>query len=142
MAKRGRKSAASHEVALLIEAETPADAPYELTDAEANIWRGITNAMPAAWFPRESLELLAAYCRACAMADFVSREINRYEMTWLAKDGGIERLQKLTGIRDREVRTAMSLATRLRLTNQARYDPRSAARRREDRPAGHPVPWE
>ncbi len=140
MTKRGRQSAAS--LAVITKAETPPDAPYELTDAEASIWRGITNALPAHWFPRETLELLAAYCRACATADFVSREIARYEVEWLTAEGGIERLGKLTGSRDREVRTAASLATRLRLTNQSRYDGKKAARRHGDRPAGSRVPWE
>ena len=136
MAQRGRKSAASLAV---MTATVPL---HSLNDPEAAIWRAITEAMPRDWFQREHHEMLVAYCRSVAMADFVSAEINRYQPKFLRVDGGVERLAKLTKIRDQEVRTAMSLATRLRLTNQSRYDARTAARRRDDPPAGTRRPWD
>jgi hypothetical protein len=45
-------------------AEVPRpDAPYDLSDAEANVWRAICASMPAAHFSRGNYGLLAQLCR-------------------------------------------------------------------------------
>jgi hypothetical protein len=133
MNKRGRKSAAAIEAELLRlpVPTTPAtgpDAPYDLTDEEAKVWRGIVNTMPSSWFTRETHDLLSSYCRHVVSASFVSREITRFQerSDWITTDEGVARLHKLTGIREREARAAQSIARSLRLTPQARYRPEKA----------------
>jgi phage terminase small subunit len=135
MNKRGRKSAAAIEAELLRlpVPTTPAtgpDAPYDLTDEEAKVWRGIVNTMPSSWFTRETHDLLSSYCRHVVSASFVSREITRFQerSDWITTDEGVARLHKLTGIREREARAAQSIARSLRLTPQARYRPEKAGR--------------
>lgn len=132
MAKRGRKSAAELETMTVFPAgktgkvETP-DAPYELTDTQAAIWRGIVNRLPADFIAPEQFELLASYCRHVTSARLLALEIDRYEQDWLTDDEGLVRYGRLLAAREREVRSMNALARALRLTNQARYRPESAA---------------
>ena len=64
MGTRGRTSMAS-----LMVPEDPTemvprpDAPYDLTDAEADEWQAVVNAMPADHFMRGNYALLIQYCR-------------------------------------------------------------------------------
>lgn len=140
MAKRGRRSAA--ELSVLTPAEPPADAPYDLSDEAATIWREIMGALPANFIEREMFDILAAHCRHVATARFVSREIDRFAIAWFKSKGGVERLNKLSALRDREVRGMLATARSLRLTNQSRYRADTASTARSERPAGQPVPWD
>jgi hypothetical protein len=64
MKTRGRTSAAELTVAALatIERVQRPDAPYSLTDEQADIWRQIANRMPAEWFPAETHSMLESLC--------------------------------------------------------------------------------
>src|SRR5688500_9198888 len=64
MAQRGRKSAAALAVR---EPEARAvvhvDAPYDLTDEQADVWRATLASLPPDWIDTGAHPALAAYCR-------------------------------------------------------------------------------
>ena len=52
------------------------DAPYDLTDEEAEEWRAVVNTMPADHFMRGNYALLSQYCRHVIAARRVAQLIN------------------------------------------------------------------
>lgn len=141
MAQRGRKSAAAQEIALhssgltaVIERVHRPEPPYELTDAQALIWRRVTEDLPADWFTAKHLGMLKQYCRHEAEGDRIAMLIEQ-ELRKPAVDVPV--YDKLLGMHEREGRAMSSLATRMRLTQQALYD--------KSKKAGGPKvakPWE
>lgn len=121
MGSRGRKSAQSLEVANLSEVETVPrpDAPYDLTDEQTEEWWAVVSRMPADWFPRETHGLLAQYCRHVVAARRVAQLIAKAEGS---KDLDVEEYDRLLKMQEREGRAISSLATRMRISQQASYD--------------------
>ncbi len=122
MAKRGRKSGA--ELATLsaagsIQTIIRPDAPYELTDEQAAIWRRVSDDLPADWFTPKHLGLLKQYCRHEAQSDRIAMLIEQE----MAKDTlDLPQYDKLLVMQEREGRALSSLATRMRITQQSLYD--------------------
>lgn len=120
MRQRGRKSAASLEVvASNVSAIERPPVPDDLSDEQAAVWQKITNRMPADWFPAETWPLLAMYCRHVVAARRVAQLIEQEETS---EGVDIEALDRLYKMQEREGRAMSSLATRMRLTQQATYD--------------------
>lgn len=118
MATRGRKSAASLEIATASPIETVArpDAPYDLTDEQTEEWWAVVNRMPADWFPRETHGMLAQYCRHVVAARRVAQLIAKAEKQ---KALDVETYDRLLKMQEREGRAISSLATRMRISQQA-----------------------
>lgn len=118
MTKRGRKSAASLEIATVDTLETIArpDAPYDLTDEQSTEWWAVVNRMPADWFPRETHGMLAQYCRHVVAARRVAQLIANAEKAKTLDVGAYDQLLKM---QEREGRAISSLATRMRISQQA-----------------------
>jgi hypothetical protein len=147
--QRGRKSAASMSVTTPITAIPRPKPPAAdaLSPDELAEWRGITNRLGPDHFPRETHALLAAYCRHVTAGRRIADMIRTLEiaLTEEMKEGltavevvssRAKIMDRLLGMHDREVRAASSLATRLRLTPQARKRP-------EHTPSSFlPRPWE
>lgn len=133
MGMRGRKSAASLSVASPVQVMERPDAPYDLTDEQAEEWWAVINRMPADWFPRETHGLLAQYCRHVVAARRVAQLISEAEAQ---ESINIDDLDKLYKMQEREGRALSSLATRMRLTQQTTYD------KTKKKPASVKKPWE
>jgi len=134
MRQRGRKSAASLEVvASNVSATERPPVPDDLSDEQAAVWQKITNRMPADWFPAETWPLLAMYCRHVVAARRVAQLIEQEETS---ESVDIEALDRLYKMQEREGRAMSSLATRMRLTQQATYD------KSRKKPAQVRRPWE
>jgi phage terminase small subunit len=120
---RGRKSEARLAIVVASPAERPSP-PGQLGDAEAEEWRQVAARMPVDWFTRETWPLLEAYCSHAVSHRALSVRIRE----WQAKpaDASVKLFADLLKMRDREVRAMTSLATKLRLTNQSRYDHKTA----------------
>jgi hypothetical protein len=102
--------------------------PEDLLDAEATIWRETVASEPTDFFNTAALRaLLTDYCRHRAAADKVTQIINMFETDWLKNSEGAKRYHGLLRMRDMESRGAADKATKLRLTNQARYTPQAAS---------------
>ena len=148
MEGRGRKSAAS--LAVIsgkgIETVRRPDAPDELTEEQAAEWKAVVNRLPADWFPRETFPMLAQYCRHVISARRVSEMIRGLEDLIINNGDGdtpgvaalkaAETLDRLLKMQEREGRALSSLATRMRITQQATYD------KSKKKPLQSKKPWE
>lgn len=119
MGQRGRKSTEAVAVATFAvpaAVERP-DAPYTLTDEQADIWTRIVSARPADHFTPETWGDLANYCRHEAASNRVSQLIQQYEQSgdaFCAQD-----YDALLKMQERETRAMASLAVRLRIAPSA-----------------------
>jgi hypothetical protein len=119
MEKRGRKSAASLEVVHGVSAVRRPAPPVELTDEQAAEWTAIVERMPADWFPRETHPMLSQYCLHAVSQRKVSTLIENL----LAQDEfSVDDYDKLLKMQEREGRAMSSLATRMRISQQAQYN--------------------
>ena len=137
MSARGRQSTAAREIAHLagsVASVQRPDAPYDLTDEQADEWRAIVNRLPADWFPREAWPLLAQHCRHVVNSRRVAQLIAAAEG---AKSLDIEEYDRLLKMQERESRCIASLATRMRISQQATYD-----KSRKKGSGGVSKPWE
>ena len=75
------------------------------------------------------------------MHDTVSLQIEAFEAEWLTQDDGLARFDRLAAIQERQARIIASLATRMRLSQQARYDKTTAATAGKQ-PAAGARPWD
>ena len=119
MKQRGRKSALSVVGGSGISAiERPQPLP-ELTPEQRNEWIQVVNALPADWFPAETHGVLAQYCRHLVTARHVAQMISDMESN---KEIDVNEYDKLLKMQERESRIGVSLATKMRITQQATYD--------------------
>ena len=140
MKQRGRKSAAELSVigsGGIVTVRRP-EPPSDLTDAQAEVWRRMVNAYPADRFDAGAQPVLAQLCRHADAARKLAAVIRQEEE---GEEFDVDAWQALLRAQDRESGRIASLATRLRLTPQARYAPHSAAAR-ADPTADLPKPWE
>lgn len=121
MQARGRKSLASLSVISSegIETVRRPEPPQELTEEQSEEWLAVVNRLPADWFPRETWPMLAQYCRHVVSARRVAQLIAAQEA---AEEFDIDAYDKLLKLQEREGRALSSLATRMRITQQATYD--------------------
>ena len=139
-----RKSAAALAIARVtpITDARPAP-PDDLTEAQGAEWRRIVDRLPADWFPAECRPLLAALCRHIVQARAIADLINQFQPAWVAEEGGLERLDLLQKMLDREDRATITLSTKLRLTPQSRYAAQKVnTLAKNARSADFRVPWE
>lgn len=123
MGTRGRTSGAALSIATIgpngIEAVRRPDPPSELTVEQAEEWRAIANSMAADHFTRETWPMLAAYCRHIVAARHVAKLIENCES---GNTIDVEEYERLLRMQEKEGRAISSLATRMRLSQHARYD--------------------
>ena len=96
--------------------------PEGMTDEQAVVWRTVVGARSADFFSPDSAPLLEEYCRVVVMCRLLALQV---EAAIAGGDAG--ELKAILDIRDKESRRMTSIATKLRLTNQSRYTPQSAA---------------
>lgn len=132
MGNRGRESAAATGTAKLTVfpgglARRP-EAPEELTDAQAKVWKDTVASETVEFFDTDALrELLKDYCRHKVTGAALSRQIETYDAAKAMDPETAKNFDRVTKMRDRESKAAADLATKLRLTNQSRYTPKAAA---------------
>ncbi len=140
MATRGRKSAAALSVVPVVPNGRPGP-PKQLTEEQAREWRAIIGRMPADWFTREVQPLLMAYCKHLRTYRQLSESIEAFDRSQLTSRDGLLHYDRLLAMREREVKSMATLATRMRLTPQSRYQP-STAKARADQAGSGRKPWE
>jgi hypothetical protein len=143
--KSGQTSAAEQESLKVIKGGMFGARPEPLDDlnaAQAAIWRKIVDTESGEFFTTAATRsMLGDLCRHREAADKLSAVIDSFQLEWLKVGEGAKRYAALLKMRDLEIRAAASLATKLRLTNQARYVPTSAGRAARDAIKGT-KPWE
>lgn len=108
--------------------------PAELTDEQRLEWLAVANRLPADWFPRETHGLLAQFCRHVVAARRVAQLIAACEAR---EELDLNEYDRLLKMQEREGRAISSLATRMRISQQATS---SADKRKPSQKA--PKPWE
>jgi hypothetical protein len=120
-----RKSAASLSV-IAGSLNTRPGAPSDLTPFQQEVWDRTVAHEAADVFKTAALQqLLRDYCRHVETAERLSVQIDR--ATAEGSNMSIDDLTKLVRLRDCETKASADKATKLRLTNQARYTPQAAA---------------
>ncbi len=117
------------------------DPPEELTPEQAAEWSAVVRRLPVAWFPREIHPLLAQYCRHVTYARHIAGLIEDAHKGDLTDGAALMRFNRLLGMQERQSNALMGLATRMRLTNQARYTATAAATQTRGDVMGR-KPWE
>lgn len=112
-----RKSAESAELSAVTKIPLRPDPPETLSEKEASLWRDVVSTKPVEWFQADSAPLLVEYCRAKVMCDRLSTML----------ETATDDLKSVLDMRDKESRRLATLACKLRLTQQSRYTPQSAA---------------
>jgi hypothetical protein len=127
MQQRGRKKLAD---AVVIEGMfgKRAEPPPELPPRQVEIWLETVSTEPVEHFSSAATKaMLADYCAHRESVENIESVIRLFQPDWLKSAEGVKRYSELIKIRDSETRAASTLATKLRLTNQSRYTPKTAA---------------
>ena len=142
MGKRGPKPQHEGIRALPGREERRPPPPEDMTDAQAALWRSIAEDEPQGWFDTAARQsLLRLYVEHLDFRAKLQGLIDRCPIEKMLEpdtEAGFERMLKA---RDRETKQLVSLATRLRLTNQSRYTPAAAGSAGRNAAKG-PPPWE
>jgi len=120
MEGRGRKSTASLSVVATLPVAGRVDPPDGLTDAQRALWHEIAAPLPIDWWNASNAPLLAEYVRAVDMCNRLGGEIER-----ALSEGDAKVIGDMLRLRDMESRRAVSLATKMRISQQATYNAKS-----------------
>jgi hypothetical protein len=129
MKQRGKKSAESKLSVVSVTGSSRVSPPDDLTTEERAMWSDITATKAPEFFDSGSALLLAELCRLKTSVDLVAQQIKDFDPDWLVTDEGLKRYKVLADIRDKAQGRMNMLARSLRLTNQSRYQPVTAATR-------------
>lgn len=141
METRGRKSGASLGVVVSLPGQRP-EPPDHLTEDQANRWRAITATKPADWFLADTAPLLERYVVEESTAKMVQQQLAEFRSEWLLTDDGLKRFQQLTSVHQKSAAVLCSLATKMRISQQSRYDAKQAATAANKGGGGTAKPWE
>lgn len=156
MTKTSYKSSAQKATDAAVIPGARAPAPPELEPEAVPLWVEIVNRLPADWVVSENKVLLREYCRHALYADAFARDIaavraqldelavglqpDRATLTLVATT--TEKLHELHRMHGFETDRLVTLATKMRFTQQSKYFPdKAAVRSRNSAPAGLP-PWQ
>lgn len=109
--------------------------PRGLSDDESRLWREVVDSKPVEWFQPDSAPLLTEYVRAVVMSGQLDAQL---KAALVGSETG--ELKALLDMRDKESKRVVSIATKLRLTQQSRYTPQAAATANKKAAGGRP--WE
>ena len=109
--------------------------PRGLSDDESRLWREVVDSKPVEWFQPDSAPLLTEYVRAVVMSGQLDIQVKAALV-----GGETGELKALLDMRDKESKRVVSIATKLRLTQQSRYTPQAAATANKKAAGGRP--WE
>lgn len=127
MAERGRRSVASLSVVAGAIDGRP-QAPTDLNKDQQTIWdRTVANEAADVFKTAALQQLLKEYCRHVISAKKLAAMIEAIEKLEPMSPDDLGDYDKLLKMRDRETKAIADKATKLRLTNQARYTPQAAA---------------
>jgi hypothetical protein len=113
--------------------------PTSLAGEELKLWRAVVDSKPADWFGEDSAPLLTEYVRAVCHSDELDRVIKSMSLDDQEWVTNAKPYMDFMRIRDMEAKRAVSIATKLRLTQQSRYTPQAAST--ANKKAGQVKPW-
>jgi hypothetical protein len=142
MKTRGRHSSVSRSAVVSGGFNERAEPPKDLTERQNAIWREVVAGEDPSFFRTAVAKgLLADYCRRREAGEAIAEVIKRFSGDWDTDPVAMLRYDRLLRMRDRENNATFVLARALRLTNQSRYVPDTAARVAAKAVAEQDVPW-
>lgn len=112
--------------------------PKFLTDRQKELWREVAAAKPADWFTDDCKALLVGYVKAIASHESISARVDSVEAGELELE--LKDEDRLYAMQERQARLIQSFATKMRLTNQSRYQNSTASAKSAN--AGQKRPWD
>lgn len=88
-----------------------------LTAEQKKVWKRCADSLPPEWFRGETLDLLAEYCEQVS----ISRKIGKMIRKLPDKDSTNE-VEKLVRLKEKTARVIVTLATKMRMSQQSTYD--------------------
>ena len=125
MKQRGRKSAAELAVVTPFRARLLEPSP-DLSPDEASIWGKVVATKPGEWWDAGSLPLLSQYCRASVQADLIGELVRKVGDAMLTDPDELGRYKELRKIQATLSSELSALATKMRLTQQSRYNAKNS----------------
>ncbi len=125
MKQRGRKSAASLATVSVLPVRL-IEPPGDLTAPEAEVWARIVVTKPGDWWDAASTPLLAQFCRATVQAEAVAELVRQTLAALATPDGDLDTYKDLRKIQAALSAELTSLATKMRLTQQSRYNAKNS----------------
>jgi|GEM_PF-2526164 len=143
MGKRGPTPAHERIRALPGKEQRRAPPPDGLSDPQRILWRAIIETEPAHLFDSEARRhLLRLYCEHATFRASLQALIDRSPVECICDDDKAKGFEAMLRARDRETKQLVSLATRLRLTNQARYTAAAAGSAARNDTSEMRKPWD
>lgn len=119
-----------------------AEPPAHMPERQKELWRKVAASESVDWFQTEAnRQLLELYVASVDGAQTIQKFIDGFPVAELMLSDGIRRYNALLSARQSEQKTAYMLATKLRLTNQSRYD-RNRAATVQKQQTSERKPWE
>src|SRR5690606_22701811 len=100
--------------------------PEDLSPEECEVWARVTATKPSEWWDAGSVPLLSQYCRAVVQAELVSGLVRSVGSAMLTDPDELPRYDKLRKIQSVLSGEITSLATKMRLTQQSRYNAKNS----------------
>ena len=133
-----RKSAAALSVvpfsSIALDGRLPA--PSTLGDREKLLWLQIVSTKPAEWFAADSEALLFGYVCAIGSHEYLTDKIKAGERDNIETN----EIKELYILQERQAKLMLQFATKMRLTQQSRYDTQSA--HTADKKVSGKRPWD
>jgi hypothetical protein len=127
MQQRGRKSVASLAVMPGNLGDRP-EPPHDTTPFQADLWRRIAaSEHPDVFRSEGQRQLLLQFVRHAEAADGLAKAIDSFDQAYIATKEGLQLYDRILKLRDRETKAMATLATRMRLTAQARFSAAKAS---------------
>ena len=136
MKQRGRKQNLAIVGDSPISAHERPEPPVDLTPEQRVEWISVVNSLRAEWFPPETHSVLAQYCKHAVAAKHVAELIRELESHDQIDVAEYDRLLKM---QERESRILVSLATKMRITQQSTW---SDHKTKSDGKGKVKSPWE
>jgi hypothetical protein len=122
MPRTSKEARNAGEVVRLVRKEAPTrpEPPPELSKDEALEWTEIVGSMPVDWFTRECHPMLIQLCRMIVQLRAVNAQMKSRGGQIKSYDDKV--MLKLARLQDMYTRTMSALATKMRLSQQSKYN--------------------
>src|SRR5262245_11159160 len=119
--------------------------PAELTQEEAQEWQEIVTRMPPGWFTRETWPVLVQLCRNICTARKVaevSEVIKGYKFKGTGSGQWVRKVKEVAELQMKLAGSIGSLSTKLRLTQQSKYETSKVAGEQAAKASPGLRPWD
>ena len=137
----GRKSVEALSVVVSMPGQR-LEPPEALTEGQKATWRAVVATKPPAWFAADSAPVLCAYCKAVESHAHLSLQVETYQARKRLSGKALSAYGFVLKAQEQQAKLIAMLATKMRLVQQSRYTPQSAATADKRTSNALRKPWE